>query len=725
MRKDSSGIRIYEQTIQKCRGGKNPGAVWLVHALSVWSLAAAWWNASLSVFPAEVGNFWLYGALAVFAVGLAVLHRKSRLKAVPCVFLVTGIVIWAGWTLFGEFFERVRESWMVMIYEGTVQISGFPADLAFGPERMFVIPGEALMGLAGAVVTIPLLELWTIVLRTGKGRLAAGIFMPIPFLAAAAAGYFQSELPAWLLILAAGSYFGVCQQISEKGKRHRNVMLWGRYLGGAVLLCAAVFLSVNLGRVLDGGREAPEGAYQKVRAGIQSGIIVPLESFVYDAGLDETEDEPAGDGDMRPENREPQEAEEEFGARSLQIVSAMGDLKGLAYFRPSGMAEQTVRLEERPAGTVYIAERYGITYTGDAWSDMAEEGLEGRALIRKCTSYPEGLDQLESLCSGWESGSLEEIRERISVELSGLAVYDVSPGPTPADRDFVEYFLFERGSGFCVHFASAAVLLYRMNGFPARYAEGYAVPASAFSPAEGGGYEAQVNGMMGHAWCQVYNEENGGWINMEHTPGNAASDAPSESLDPTTAEEQETLRSGEQGADESEAQRQSAETQESEELGVMPGENTSEKGASGVWLLPALAAVSAALAVFSAVFIQAVVRRSRNRKRFLEEKAGGGIIAMYESMVKTASFLGFRTARLTERENVEHMCRICPEVKREEWIWMYEKVMESLFYHLEDEGGDRDKAERLCHRFQKAAMERMGRRKRVIYRYVCVYTMWK
>lgn len=725
MRKKGSGIRIYGQTHQKCRGRKKLAAVWSLHALSVWFLAAAWWNAFLSVFPAGLGNLWLYGALAVFAAGLSALALRKGMKAVPFILLAAGIVMWAGWPVFESFFVRLRESWMTMIYPETVQVSEFAEEISFGPGNRFALPGEALMGLAGAVVTIPLLELWTLVLKTGKGRLAAGIFMPVPLLAAAAAGYFQAEVPAWLLIVAAGSYFGVCQQTGEQRQWRRSIFLWGRYLGGAVLLCTAVFLSLNLGRVLDAGREAPDGAYQKVRTEIRSGIIVPLENFVNDTVLEREEDEPAGDGAAGSENRETNEAEEGFGARSLQTTPAMSDLKGLAYFRPSGTVEQTVRLTERPSGTVYIVERYGITYTGESWTDMEEEGLRGQALLRECTSYPEGLDRLESLGRDWNAASLEEVREQISGELSGLAVYDSSPGPTPADRDFVEYFLFERRSGFCVHFASAAVLLYRMSGFPARYAEGYAVPASAFSPAEGGGYEAQISGTMGHAWCQVYDEEAGEWIDMEHTPGNAAADAHSESLDPTVAEEQGTAQPGEESADASGYEGLGPEAQDGEEQGILPGEDPSEKGAPGVWFPWILAAASAVLVIFLAVLIQAAVRRSRNRKRFLEEKDGAGIVAMYESMVKTAAFLGSETVGLTERGNVELMSRVCPEVKEREWIWLYETVMESLFYHLEDERGARERAERLCSRFQEAVMDRMGRGKRVIYRYVCVYTMWK
>lgn len=51
--------------------------------------------------------------------------------------------------------------------------------------------------------------------------------------------------------------------------------------------------------------------------------------------------------------------------------------------------------------------------------------------------------------------------------------------------------------------------------------EGLVVPASAFKEKENGTYEAQVDGTMGHAWCEVYDEKTGEWITMEHTPASS------------------------------------------------------------------------------------------------------------------------------------------------------------------------------------------------------------
>ncbi len=45
----------------------------------------------------------------------------------------------------------------------------------------------------------------------------------------------------------------------------------------------------------------------------------------------------------------------------------------------------------------------------------------------------------------------------------------------PPGEDFVDHFIFELGKGYCTYYASAMVVLLRLNDIPARYVEGYRV----------------------------------------------------------------------------------------------------------------------------------------------------------------------------------------------------------------------------------------------------------
>ncbi len=65
------------------------------------------------------------------------------------------------------------------------------------------------------------------------------------------------------------------------------------------------------------------------------------------------------------------------------------------------------------------------------------------------------------------------------------------------------------GEGVCQHFASAATMLYRAIGIPARYTVGYATHAEADKWHD-------VTGLEGHAWVEVY-LDGIGWVQVEVT----------------------------------------------------------------------------------------------------------------------------------------------------------------------------------------------------------------
>lgn len=68
-----------------------------------------------------------------------------------------------------------------------------------------------------------------------------------------------------------------------------------------------------------------------------------------------------------------------------------------------------------------------------------------------------------------------------------------------------------------MHFATAAVLLMRMYGIPARYATGFAIPAADFDWQDGAGWLANVEDSRSHAWAEIYTDYYG-WIPFETTP---------------------------------------------------------------------------------------------------------------------------------------------------------------------------------------------------------------
>jgi len=89
--------------------------------------------------------------------------------------------------------------------------------------------------------------------------------------------------------------------------------------------------------------------------------------------------------------------------------------------------------------------------------------------------------------------------------------YTLEVEQPPAERDAVDYFLFDLRRGYCDYYATAMVVLARSVGLPARLAVGY---ASGHYNEEMGFYE--VTERDAHSWVEVYFPRYG-WIPFEPT----------------------------------------------------------------------------------------------------------------------------------------------------------------------------------------------------------------
>lgn len=96
--------------------------------------------------------------------------------------------------------------------------------------------------------------------------------------------------------------------------------------------------------------------------------------------------------------------------------------------------------------------------------------------------------------------------------------YSLSPGKVPWGEDYTEYFLFENKKGYCVHYATAATLLFRSYGIPARFVSGYLIDEEQWKAADDGAYQVTATGADAHAWTEIYTGD-GIWIPVELTPG--------------------------------------------------------------------------------------------------------------------------------------------------------------------------------------------------------------
>lgn len=214
-------------------------------------------------------------------------------------------------------------------------------------------------------------------------------------------------------------------------------------------------------------------------------------------------------------------------------------------FVPNQLASFEMSLEDavyyNSAGEIFLTRE---VEPGDSYAFVARMPDSDAALIAACadsaqaqdgqyaaiqadyTVLPDGIDsRVYALALELTQNVSNAAEKALSIEnyLAENYNYTLNGGYPAQGEDFVSWFLLEGKEGYCSYFASSMAVLCRIAGLPARYVEGYSVPASS-------GGATIVTGENAHAWVEVY--FNGlGWIafdptarSMEHGGGESASE---------------------------------------------------------------------------------------------------------------------------------------------------------------------------------------------------------
>ena len=112
--------------------------------------------------------------------------------------------------------------------------------------------------------------------------------------------------------------------------------------------------------------------------------------------------------------------------------------------------------------------------------------------------------------------------------VGSCAKYSLKFPEFPSNVDIGLYFLKEAEFGICQHFATAATILYRALGIPARYTVGYAVNARAYE-------KTDVLAKNAHAWVEIY-IDGMGWVVVDPTAYAESDDPERPSPTPVTVE---------------------------------------------------------------------------------------------------------------------------------------------------------------------------------------------
>lgn len=196
-----------------------------------------------------------------------------------------------------------------------------------------------------------------------------------------------------------------------------------------------------------------------------------------------------------------------------QMASFDMDLSDAVYYNSAGEIFLTREVEP---GDSYVLS----AYTPDdnqaliaACAELASaEDKYHAAAIQDYTHLPEGIDSRVYALAVELTRNTHNVAEKayaIQEYLAKNYSYTLEGRYPENGKDFVSWFLLDEKQGYCSYFASAMTVLCRISGIPARYIEGYYLPANS-------GGETILSGKNAHAWVEVY--LNGlGWVAFDPT----------------------------------------------------------------------------------------------------------------------------------------------------------------------------------------------------------------
>lgn len=289
---------------------------------------------------------------------------------------------------------------------------------------------------------------------------------------------------------------------------------------------------------------------------------------------------------------------------------------------------------------------------------------------------PEGFEELEQQCGEQEldAENVEEISRYIRVFLTTGYSYSMDAPLAPEGEDVIRYFLYESKTGYSIHYASAAVLMFRMFGIPARYVVGYAAPQNLFTAQADGTYTAVLQDDNSQAWAEIY-VIGEGWTPVEMTPGAIG-----------TAEEVEYVGDQMMVPEESpEPDTEALEDQKKESGGIS---SVSWIKAYGKALL-VLAVLLAAASVLLTVLLRIIFRYRREYGLDGRRSPKQRVLEIFRAYYRKMKKHGMPDqVESTSLEFSEWVKRLHPSLKEEEYARMMELVLQSCFGNAPITEGD-------------------------------------
>ena len=291
--------------------------------------------------------------------------------------------------------------------------------------------------------------------------------------------------------------------------------------------------------------------------------------------------------------------------------------------------------------------QYIFDYYGSDFSSPEDEAYN--QILNEYLNVPDSVVKLREYLSNVQLDGVEDAIIFVRDTLDEMAEYSLNPGRISSDQDYVDTFLFEKKEGYCMHFATAGTIMFRLLGIPARYVEGFYL-------APWGNGEQEVTEENAHAWTEIY-LRNFGWIPIEVTPGFGADEWQRREVKKPKPTESSTTEA--QSGSETTAVTKTTDSGEGStvaptEVQQVPGQSgavvigsrPSEEGNDGgssifPVLIKILKVVGIILGILLVVYLLILLRRSmllsRRYRGFTQKDAKKSISALYADMRRLAA----------------------------------------------------------------------------------------
>lgn len=283
-------------------------------------------------------------------------------------------------------------------------------------------------------------------------------------------------------------------------------------------------------------------------------------------------------------------------------------------------------------------------------------------------------------------------KQNILFYLGKSVKYSEETDEVSGDIDFVLKFLDGSKKGYDVHYATAAVMMFRYYGIPARYVEGYLITKDDVKAMKAD-EPFYIDGTHAHAWAEYY-QDGVGWLPFEVTPSYLSIMSKMESYRDISGMLGQTVGS------------KKAENQQEEQL-TEPNDTKFEM----FWIKHKVeiifAAVMLLLALLIALFVSWLMherRKTAKRKEsFMSEDTAEGIRIIHEYMMELLQAVGLKAENTNPLAYADFVAAVCESDSETEMKAESENTLEYA-EEVENEAADMRKKYETVEKIWQEAM---------------------